>query len=285
MPAGHRRYVADLMGLLFLDPLSLALLLGLLVYAWLVWRGTFRRWFGRAEAWTVLAWPVPLLAIGVPPLADGLLWVAGQLGIEVGDGHLVGTLLYATVYLVPAAAIVVWPPRWLLPGWARRRLTPLPRTLDPDAPQGAMPAVNARRGHGSRARWVWTVDGLAGHVWVDGPTLRFRSTSASAPVTRLDVDEEMVTELRFADDGELTLATPRGGWWSRSRLDITLGEVDRIRFRGSVPWRRDGLVTVEVAGRRPVSLWVADLHRLEQDVAASGQAPPAGPGLRGEDPG
>ena len=265
------------MAMLFLDPLALGLLLGLLVYVWLAWRGTFRRWFGRDDAWTVLAWPVPLLAIGVPPLAGGALWVAGHLGIEIGDGDVAGALLYAAAYLVPTAAIAVWPPRWLLPGWARRRLTPLPRELDPGVPQGAMPAMQAGRGHGSRARWVWLVDGLAGHVWVDGPTLRFRSTSASTPVTRFDVDEEMVAELRFADDGELTLASPRGGWWSRGRLDIALGEVDRVRFRGVVPWRRDGLLTVEVAGRRPVRLWVADLRRLEQALAHGDEDPSSGP--------
>jgi len=150
------------MAMLFLDPLALGLLLGLLVYVWLAWRGTFRRWFGRDDAWTVLAWPVPLLAIGVPPLAGGALWVAGHLGIEIGDGDVAGALLYAAAYLVPTAAIAVWPPRWLLPGWARRRLTPLPRELDPGVPQGAMPAMQAGRGHGSRARWVWLVDGLAG---------------------------------------------------------------------------------------------------------------------------
>jgi hypothetical protein len=61
------------MGVLFLDPLTFGLLLGLLTYVWLVWRGTFRRWFGRGEAWTVFAWPIPLLAILVPLLADGLL--------------------------------------------------------------------------------------------------------------------------------------------------------------------------------------------------------------------
>jgi len=87
----------------------------------------------------------------------------------------------------------------------------------------------------------------------------------------------MVAELRFADDGELTLASPRGGWWSRGRLDIALGEVDRVRFRGVVPWRRDGLLTVEVAGRRPVRLWVADLRRLEQALAHGDEDPSSGP--------
>ncbi|MCA1781916.1 MAG: hypothetical protein LC679_07000 [Intrasporangiaceae bacterium] len=168
------------MAVLFLDPLALAVLVGLLVYVWLVWWGTFRRWFGRSEAWTVFAWPVPLLAIGVPLFSGGLLWLAGLLGVEVGDGDVVDAVLYAGVYLVPATMFTLWPPRWLLPGWARRRLTRLPAEAGPDVPHGAMPALRADRGHGSRARWVWRVDGVAGHVWVDGSTLRFRSTSVTA---------------------------------------------------------------------------------------------------------
>jgi hypothetical protein len=268
------------MAVLFLDPLALLLLLGLLVYVWLVWRGTVRRWFGRGEAWTVLAWPVPLLAIGAPPVAGGLLWLASQVGIEIGDGGVTDAAVYAAAYLAPAGALVVWPPRWLLPGWARRRLTPLAAEWSSEVPSGALSAVQAARGHGSRARWVWRVDGLAGKVWVDGSTLRFRSASGSAE--RLEIDEEMVAELRFADDGELMLATPRGGWWSRGRLDITLDEVDRIRFREVVPWRRDGLVVVEVAGRRPAQLWVADVRRLERALAV-GDLGPASGADRGED--
>jgi hypothetical protein len=92
----------------------------------------------------------------------------------------------------------------------------------------------------------------------------------------------MVAELRFADDGELLLATARGGWWSRGRLDITLDEADRVRFRGVVPWRRDGLVIIEVAGRRPAQLWVADIRRLERALADGGHAPASG-AERGED--
>jgi hypothetical protein len=250
------------MAVLFLDPLALGLLLGLLVYVWLVWRGTIRRWFGRDEAWTVLAWPVPLLVIGVPPVANGLLWLAEQVNVEIGGGGVGDAALYAAAYLVPAAIFGVWPPRWLLPRWARRRLTPLVAEGGSEVPSGAMPAVQANRGHGSRARWAWRVDGLAGHIWVEGPTLRFRSVAAPDPAARVEVDEAMVAELRFADDGELTLATPRGGWWSRGRLDIALGEVDRLHRRAVVPWRRDGLVTVEVTGRTPVQLWVADIRRL-----------------------
>jgi hypothetical protein len=278
----HPGLWGGLMAVLFLDPLALLLLLGLLVYVWLVWRGTVRRWFGRDEAWTVLAWPVPLLVIGVPPVAGGLLWLASQGGIEIGDGGVTDAAVYAAAYLAPAGAFVVWPPRWLLPGWARRRLTPLAAEGSPEVPDGAIPAVQAARGHGSRARWVWRVDGLAGHVWVDGPTLRFRSATVSDPAAGLEVDEEMVAELRFVDDGEPMLATPRGGWWSRGRLDIALDEVDRIRFRGVVPWRRDGLALFEVTGRRPAQLWVADIRRLERALTDGGRATASGPD-RGED--
>ncbi len=98
-----------------------------------------------------------------------LLWLAGQIGIEIGDGGITDAAVYAAAYLAPAGVFVVWPPRWLLPGWARRRLTPLVAEGAAELPDGAMSAVQAARGHGSRARWVWRVDGLAGHVWVDGP--------------------------------------------------------------------------------------------------------------------
>jgi hypothetical protein len=201
------------MAVLFLDPLALSLLLGLLVYVWLVWPARCvagsvgarygRCWPGRSRCSPSACRPSP---------AD-LLWLASQVGIEIGDGGVGDAAVYATAYLAPAGALVVWPPRWLLPGWARRRLTPLVAEGGAEVPDGAIPAVQAARGHGSRARWVWRVDGLAGHLWRDGPTLRFRS--APGPAGRLEVDEEMVADLRFADDGELLLATPRGGWWSR----------------------------------------------------------------------
>jgi hypothetical protein len=267
------------MSLLFLDPLALALLLGLLAYVWLVWRGTVRRWFGRGEAWTVLAWPIPLLAILVPPVAGGVVWLAGQLGMEVGGGGLADAVLYAAAYLVPAAGLAVWPPRWSLPTWARERLTSLPRDGDPDAPPGAMPAVQGGRGHGSRARWVWRVDGVAGHVWVDGEHLRFRALRATEHGARLDVDDEAVAELRFSSGDELRLEPPRGGWWSRGHADVVLAEVDQVRCRAVVAWRRDGLIALEVAGRRPLRLWVDDVRRLERMLVDPGDDP--APGHRG----
>jgi hypothetical protein len=265
------------MGLLFLDPLALTLLFGLLAYIWLVWRGTVRRWFGRSEAWTVLAWPVPLLAVLVPPIAGGVMWLAGQLGLVIGDGDLAGAVVYAAAYLVPTAGFAVWPPRWTLPAWARGRITSLPRAGGPDAPPGALPAVQGGRGHGSRARWVWRVDGVAGHVWVDGTDLRFRALRAPDHGARLDVDDAAVAELRFSSEDEFRLEPPRGGWWSRGHADVVLAQVDRIRRRAVVAWRRDGLIVFEVAGRRPLRLWVADIRRLERLLTGPSDDPAAGP--------
>jgi hypothetical protein len=254
---------------LFLDPLALTLLLVLFGYVWVVWRGSFRRWFGRPEPWTVLAWPVPLAAIGVPPVAASLLWLAGRVGVEIGDGGVADAALYAAAYLVPATILAVWPPRWLLPGWARERVTPLPCERGPDAPASAMPAVHGSRGHGSRARWVWRVDAVAGHVWVEGSTLRFRAAAAPDPSARIEVDAEAVAGLHLSDEGELRLEAPRGGWWSREQLDVALDEVDGVRLRAVVPWRRDGLVTLEVGGRQPQHLWVADVRGLERSLTGA----------------
>jgi hypothetical protein len=140
------------MAVLFLDPLALLLLLGLLVYVWLVWRGKVRRWFGRGEAWTVLAWPVPLLAIGVPPVAGGLLWLAGQVGIDIGDGGITDAAVYAAAYLASAGAFVVWPPRWLLPRVG---------------PASAHPA--RRRGEPGGARWGDPCRAGGPRAWQSGP--------------------------------------------------------------------------------------------------------------------
>lgn len=249
------------MAVLFLDPLALALLGGLLVYVWLVWRGTFQRWFGRPEGWTVLAWPVPLLAIALPPVAGAILWLVELAGVTIGDGDVADAVLYTAAYLLPAAGFAVWPPRWLLPGWARRRLTRLPDAPDPQVPEGAVPAVRARRGHGSRARWVWLVDGVAGHVWIDGTSLHFHSTAPTDASGRFDVADDAVAALRLDDEGGLALQPPRGGWWHPGHTQVDLPEVDRVRF-WTVPWRRDGLLTIEVAGRHPLRLWVGDIRQL-----------------------
>jgi hypothetical protein len=281
------------MAVLLLDPLLLGLLLVLAGYCGAVWRGWFVRWFGRPDWWTAVAWPLPALLVIVPVVGGGVLGLLGLAGIELGDGGAGDAAVYAATYLVPLIGLTLWPPRWLLPPWARQRLTALP-PVAPGAPTGGMPAAHGRRGHGSRASWVWRVDAVAGSVWVEGGCLRFRALHtlegpddavhgpdhagdgpddavhgpdhagdgpdhAGVPT---DLDDEAIAELRFSTEGELRLEPPRGGLWSRARLDVELAEVDRCHVRGRRPWRRDGLLTIEVAGRRSLHLWVDDARTL-----------------------
>jgi hypothetical protein len=256
------------MAVMFLDPLLLGLTLAVACYGGAVWRGWFVRWFGRPDRWTAVAWPLPLLLIGVPVLAGGVLAMLGLLGVELGDDGTLDAAAYAAIYLMPLVGLAVWPPRWLLPGWARRRLTPLP-PLGPDAAPGALPATQGRRGHGSRASWVWRVDAVAGTVWVEGGLLRFRALPGpeEEPVERtVDLDDAAIAELRFSTEGDLRLEPPRGGWWSRTRADVELAQVDACRVHARRPWRRAGLVTVEVEGRRPLQLWVADVRPLAKQL-------------------
>jgi hypothetical protein len=268
------------MAALFLDPLALTLLLVLVAYVWLVWQGAVRCWYGRTGWWTVLAWPVPLLAIAVPPVASAIVWLATLSGITIGDGDVADAGIYAAAYLAPAVGFAVWPPRWLLPRWARRRLARLPEASeasDAQVPTGALPAIRARRGHGSRARWAWHVDGVAGHVWVDGPTLHFRSAGPTDPGGRLGLDDDAGAGLRLDAAGELRLQPPRGGWWHPGHAEVELAEVDGVRCRPSLPWRRDGLLTVEVAGRQPLQLWVGDLRRLARGLPTRDEGGASGP--------
>lgn len=264
------------MVVLLLDPFALTLLLGLLLHVWLVWRGTLRGWFGRAGGWTVLAWPVPLLVIAVPPLAAVALRLAELAGLGAGVGEVAGALLYLAAFLLPAAVIALSPPRWLLPAWARRRLVTFPDGTGPQAPMDAIAAVRARRGHGSRARWVWRVDGIAGHVWIDGATLHFRSCAPTQPDGPFELDEDATTDLRFDTDGELRLQPPRGGWWHPGHAEVELAHVDAAAVGWLVPWRRDGLLRIEVAGRRPLTLWVAEVRALRDRLAAHGPDPSSG---------
>lgn len=253
------------MAVFFLDPLTLAIILGLFGYIWSVWRGRFRRWLGAPGRWTIVAWPLPAVLLIAPILAAGLVALVGVTGVETGEGGTAGAASYAVAYLVPMVGLTVWPPRWLLPPWARERLTALP-VPGRDTPQGALAAVNGQPGHGSRARWVWNVDSTPGYVWVDDRWLCFRAipdTDAPANlVATAELDDELVPELRLSADGDLRLEAPKGDWWSRHQIDIDLTDVDRYRVRARRPWRRDGLLTFEVAGRRPVCLWVDDLRAL-----------------------
>jgi hypothetical protein len=254
---------------LFLDPLALGLLVGLLVYVWVVWRGSFRRWFARPDGWTALAWPLPGVAIGVPVLAGGTTMALAALGWPPADEPVLGALTYGSVYLVPLTLGTVLPPRWLLPGWARRRLT----TMPPSDGIG-VPALLTERGHGSCARWAWWVDGVPGHVQIGTATLRFRSVAdgaggSSVRRVRTFVDEAL-GEPELTPTGEVRVVVPRGGRWTHDDLELDLTAVDQWRVRASRPWRRDGLVVFDVAGRRPLHLWVADVR------AVSRMLPPPG---------
>jgi hypothetical protein len=259
-------------GVLFLDPSFLGLLLLVVGYCGAVWSGWFTRWFGRSEAWTALAWPFPALLFVVPVLGGLIFGLARLVGLEPGSGGVGGAAVYATAHLVPSIALTVWPPRWLLPSWARDRLVGLP-PLEADAPAGAMPAVHGRRGHGSRAWWAWQVDAVAGEVWLEPGVLRFRAVpdgSAEVPgAVAIDLDDEAIGQLRFGGEGELRLEPPRGGWWSRSRVEVNLSEIDRYAVRRRAPWRHEGLLTVEVAGRRPLHLTVADAETLSRWLATA----------------
>jgi hypothetical protein len=259
---------------LFLDPLVVAVLLGLAVYVVLVWRGSYRAWFGRPEPWTVVAWPGPVLLVAIPLLGATSLWALEVVGLHDGDGGIGDAATYSAAYLLPGAGFALWPPAWTLPRWARRRLTPLPERPGPEVPGDAIPAVQGRRGHGSLARWVWRVDGVPGAAWTAPGRLSFRAASPGGGLEADHVlDDEAISELRFSAAGELRLEPPRGGWWGRGHLEVELGEVDRVRVRGVVPWRRDGRVTIEVDGRRPVHLWVGDVRELADRLSRTTGTP------------
>jgi hypothetical protein len=232
------------MAIFFLDPLVLAGVLGVVVYVRLVWRGTFRRWFGRDEWWTIAAWPLPLVLLAVPLLVGALSMLLSQVGIELGDGEQgVGdALLYTAMYVLPVLALSLLPTRWLLPPWARRRLTS-PDSSTATAPPHAVAALRARAGHGSFACWVWRVDAVPGVAWVKGHELLWFPTRA-----------------------------PQGSSIgpAASTLEVDLREVSGWRVRGRRPWRRDGLVSFELAAR-PVHLWAADVAALLAQLPERGR--------------
>jgi hypothetical protein len=267
------------MWLLLLDPLVLLLLLAMLVYAVVVWRGAFRRWFGRPERWTVLAWPLPLAVLLTPLVAGAGMALLSRAGAGIGEGGVLDAVVYATLYLVPVTVMTLFPPRWLLPPWARQHLV-VPPSVPPDAEVGAVGAVRtAKAGHGSLARWVWRIDAVPGTVWVADGHVRFRradrDTEPPVPTVAADhEDDAEVGALELGEDGELWLAPPRGGWRTSRHLDVDLRDVDRWTLHATRPWRHDGLLTLEVEGRSPVRLWLADVRELRRQL-------PPGRGLRG----
>lgn len=260
------------MAVILLDPLLLACLVMLVAYIVSVWRGAFQRWYGRAEPWSALAWPLPMAIVLVPPVAAAAAAGLRLVGIDLGTTG--EALMYVVLHAVPVVVLTVWPPRRLLPAWARSRLTRFPSSGSKGAPSAAWPAVYGHRGHGSRARWVWRVDGVAGFTWIDGDHLRFRATggteSRSWVALREDDDAGLGT-LRL-EDGRMGLAPPRGGWWHGGDLAIALGEVDGLTPGARRLWARDGMLRIDVDGRRPLHLWVDGIESLldELDVLRTG---------------
>ncbi len=268
------------MAALFLDPITLSLVCALGVYVWVVWRGHFHRWFGTPALWSVVAWPSPMVVVVAPLVANAALWVPDRLGVAVGSG-MGGAVTHLVVYGTPAVGLLLWPPAWSLPRWARDRLAVLPRPADPALPSETMAAVHGRRGHACRSRWTWRIDGVGGYVWVEGTRLRFRAADAADGDDHpFALDDEAVAQFRFSSDGELRVDRPRGGLWGAEYLDIELREVDGIHLRGRLPWQRAGVLVAEVTGRGSVSLVVADVVRLRSWVQAALDLPPGGSASR-----
>lgn len=263
------------MGVLFLDPITLVAVLALGVYVWVLWRGHFRRWFGTGAPWSVVAWPLPVVLVLVPLVADIVLWVVERLGVVVGDG-IGGAAVYLAVYGLPAVLLLLWPPIWLLPRWARDRVTGWPRAADPSLPPDAMAAVHGRRGHASWARWAWQIDGVGGHVWLEGTRLRFKAADATqgGDDHRFALADEDVAQFRFSSDAELSVDRPRGGLWTTRYLDIELRELDGVELRGRCPWQRSGVLLARVVGRGSVSLVVEDVGQLRSWVREALDPPP-----------
>jgi hypothetical protein len=268
------------MSILFLDPLVLAVYAGLGILVWCVWVGRFRSWFGRDAGWTALVWPLPLVTGVVPILAGTVSGLISRVGIGGEDGGPIVGAVYLGAFVLPWVALSVFPPRWLLPRWARARLVRPPRGVDAPV-AGAVPASHAWRGpgHASRARWTCRVDAVPGFVWVDGGELRFRAVPGWAPDLAVEheldeLDDDEVAQLNFAVGDELRLEPPRGGWWTRRSLDVELAAVDRWSTSATRPWKDDGLLTLEVEGRRTLRLWLQDVEAVQRAIVGAGE--PAG---------
>ncbi len=252
------------MAVLFLDPLLLGIIVAIVVYAWLVWRGRFRLWFGQASPWVALAWPGPLVALVVLLVAGTVAETLAAVGTDPDQGSAVTAAIYLGVYGVPLVWLTVAPPRWLLPGWARTRIAVPPSAAAADT--DAIPAVNAGagRGHGALARWSWRVDGTPGFLSVCGRELRFRAATDVGPLELDDLDDDAVDQLALSLGDELKLQPPRGGWWTRRHTDVDLDAIDAVHRVATRRGRRDGVVVVAVEGRRPLHLWVEDLRELDR---------------------
>lgn len=261
------------MSILFLDPLVLSAyaLLGLGV--WSIWTGAFRSWFGHDASWTLWCWPFPLVTGILPVVAGILAGLAGLVGIGTDQGGTLAGAAYLGAYVVPWVLLSLYPPRWLLPPWARARLARLPSRRE--APPGTVPALHAwrGRGHASRGRWVWAVDALPGHLRVDGDGLQFRAEGLgdddASESHRLlhERDDDLISRLEFHDGEGLRLQPPRGGWWTRGSLDVDLGVVERWGCSWTRRGSRAGLLTLKVDGRPELRLWVSDTRAVEAAIS------------------
>ena len=269
------------MAVLFLDPLLLGIVVAIVIYSWLVWRGRFRRWFGQASPWVGLAWPGPLIALVVLLLAGTVAEALAAVGTDPDQGSAVTAAIYLVAYGVPLVWLTLAPPRWLLPGWARARIA-APPSADAASDTDAIPAVNAgaRRGHGALTRWAWRADGTPGYLTVCGRELRFRAAHEVGKLELDDLDDDAVNQLALSLGDELKLEPPRGGWWTRRHTDVDLDAIDAVHRVATRRGRRDGVVSVTVEGRQSLHLWVDDLVELDRALAARSRtdADPAGDG-------
>lgn len=266
------------MSLLLLDPLVLLLYGCVVIYGWLVWSGRFRSWF-RADRLWLGCWPLPAVVAAVPLLVGPLLGAVDGLGSGDEAGGLIAVSAYVVLNGVPMAWLGLAPPRWLLPPWARRRLTPLPGPEHRPTP-GAVAAVHAARSDARTTwpRWRWRVDGEPGHVWVEAGQLRFRAYGSTDEATAAGIDDfvqDEIDQLELRWGTEARLEAPRGGWWRRRWLDVDLDALDDWRLSATRPWTSDGLATLAVEGRAPLRLWVTDIGRVRRAIETelSGRRP------------
>lgn len=269
------------MSIFFLDPLVLAAYAVLGVGVWSVWTGGLRWWFGHDAGWTLAAWPLPLVTGALPVLAALVAAAFGWIGIDGEEGGAMAGAVYLGAYTVPWLWLSLSPPRWLLPPWARARLTRLPDRAEAPVP-AALPALHAwrGRGHAARSRWVWAVDAVPGFLWVEDGVVRFRATDeamdAPGGSALLDaIDDDLLSRVQLHMGDELRLEPPAGGWWTRRSLDVELEALESWTFSAGRPGARAGLLTLVVAGRRPVRFWVPDTAPVRSAISgASGATTP-----------
>ncbi len=275
------RYGHAVLSLILVSPIVLTAVVLMAVVSLFVWVGRWTSWFGRRGGWTVVVWPLPLVTLVAPIVAGVVGLLVRAVGLEGAEGSLGAGLVYLLIATVPWALLTVAPPRWLFPPWARARIAEPPAVSVPPAVSepvtetvltapSAVPAVYCPRGrgHGGRSRWMWRIDGVSGHVWVDENVLRFRpsgdhddpdgSATSRTLDDELDSDAIAQLDLQFGPDGQIHLQAPRGGWWTRRRFDVDLSVVTGVAWSAVRRSARGSLLTLEVADRGAVHVWVTD---------------------------